>query len=89
MVLPCADTSPASPSTTGPSATPRYQHLADALAVPLGARRTNAPAEDLRRTDAYTRRESMALYGRTKLMTVMWTQELARLLDADKVTVNC
>jgi NAD(P)-dependent dehydrogenase (short-subunit alcohol dehydrogenase family) len=31
----------------------------------------------------------MALYGRTKLMTVMWTQELARLLDADKVTVNC
>jgi NAD(P)-dependent dehydrogenase (short-subunit alcohol dehydrogenase family) len=51
--------------------------------------RSIAPAEDLRRTDPYTRRESMALYGRTKLMTVMWTQELARRLDADEVTVNC
>ncbi|MFG2356460.1 SDR family NAD(P)-dependent oxidoreductase [Streptomyces sp. NPDC048521] len=48
-----------------------------------------APAEDLRRTDPYSRRESMALYGRTKLMTIMWTQELARRLDAGKVTVNC
>ncbi|MFD7898487.1 SDR family NAD(P)-dependent oxidoreductase [Streptomyces sp. NPDC059743] len=51
--------------------------------------RTIAPAEDLRRVDPYTRRESMALYGRTKLMTIMWTQELARRLDATKVTVNC
>lgn len=31
----------------------------------------------------------MALYGRTKLMTIMWTQELARRLDPAKVTVNC
>jgi NAD(P)-dependent dehydrogenase (short-subunit alcohol dehydrogenase family) len=51
--------------------------------------KTVAPAADLRRTDAYTRRESMALYGRTKLMMIMWTQELARRLDAGKVTVNC
>ncbi|MFF5857619.1 SDR family NAD(P)-dependent oxidoreductase [Streptomyces sp. NPDC012751] len=51
--------------------------------------KTITPAVDLRRTDAYTRRESMSLYGRTKLMTIMWTQELARRLDPDKVTVNC
>ncbi|MEU6609467.1 SDR family NAD(P)-dependent oxidoreductase [Streptomyces shenzhenensis] len=51
--------------------------------------KTIAPAADLRRTDAYTRRESMPLYGRTKLMTIMWTQELARRLDPGKVTVNC
>ncbi|MFF5537176.1 SDR family NAD(P)-dependent oxidoreductase [Streptomyces cinerochromogenes] len=48
-----------------------------------------APGADLRHTAPYTRRESMALYGRTKLMTIMWTQELARRLDATKVTVNC
>lgn len=48
-----------------------------------------APATDLRDTAPYTRRESMALYGRTKLMTIMWTRELARRLDAAKVTVNC
>ncbi|WP_225809493.1 SDR family NAD(P)-dependent oxidoreductase [Streptomyces spinosus] len=47
------------------------------------------PATDLRDTTPYTRRESMARYGRTKLMTIMWTRELARRLDATKVTVNC
>ncbi|WP_225829211.1 SDR family NAD(P)-dependent oxidoreductase [Streptomyces naphthomycinicus] len=47
------------------------------------------PAADLRNTLPYTRRASMALYGRTKLMTIMWTGELARRLDAAKVTVNC
>ncbi|MEU3183838.1 SDR family NAD(P)-dependent oxidoreductase [Streptomyces sp. NPDC006923] len=51
--------------------------------------RTIAPAEELRHIAPHTRRESMALYGRTKLMTIMWTQELARRLDATKVTVNC
>ncbi|MFJ3821666.1 SDR family NAD(P)-dependent oxidoreductase [Streptomyces nodosus] len=50
---------------------------------------TIAPKTDLRRTDAYTRRESMALYGRTKLMTIMWTQELARRLDPAETTANC
>ncbi|WP_405849596.1 SDR family NAD(P)-dependent oxidoreductase [Streptomyces niveus] len=48
-----------------------------------------APAEDLRHVAPYTRRASMPLYGRTKLMTIMWTQELARRLDPAKVTVNC
>jgi len=47
------------------------------------------PASDLRATAPYTRRESMAVYGRTKLMTIMWTQELARRLDPARVTVNC
>ncbi|MEV7082166.1 SDR family NAD(P)-dependent oxidoreductase [Streptomyces sp. NPDC093516] len=47
------------------------------------------PATDLRDTAPYTRRESMARYGRTKLMTIMWTQELARRLDPGLVTVNC
>ncbi|GHA75997.1 MULTISPECIES: SDR family NAD(P)-dependent oxidoreductase [Streptomyces] len=51
--------------------------------------RTIAPAEDLRHVAPYTRRESMSLYGRTKLMTIMWTQELARHLDPAKTTVNC
>ncbi|GAA3709406.1 SDR family NAD(P)-dependent oxidoreductase [Nonomuraea antimicrobica] len=50
---------------------------------------TISPRTDLRRVDPHSRRESMALYGRTKLMTIMWTQELARRLDATKVTVNC
>ncbi|MGI5439264.1 SDR family NAD(P)-dependent oxidoreductase [Streptomyces shenzhenensis] len=50
---------------------------------------TIAPAEDLRHVAPYTRRESMPLYGRTKLMTIMWTQELARRLDPAKTTVNC
>ncbi|WP_243869120.1 SDR family NAD(P)-dependent oxidoreductase [Streptomyces liangshanensis] len=48
-----------------------------------------SPGPDLRSTEPYTRRESMALYGRTKLMTIMWTQELARRLASSEVTVNC
>ncbi|MFD3523087.1 SDR family NAD(P)-dependent oxidoreductase [Streptomyces sp. NPDC058653] len=48
-----------------------------------------APAEDLRHVAPYTRRASMELYGRTKLMTIMWTQELARHLDPAETTVNC
>ncbi|MEU3983249.1 SDR family NAD(P)-dependent oxidoreductase [Streptomyces sp. NPDC026672] len=48
-----------------------------------------SPRADLRRTDPYTRRESMVRYGRTKLMTIMWTQELARRLDATRTTANC
>ncbi|WP_202532358.1 SDR family NAD(P)-dependent oxidoreductase [Streptomyces sp. SID3212] len=50
---------------------------------------TLSPGPDLRRTSSYTRRESMTLYGRTKLMTIMWTQELARRLAPSEVTVNC
>lgn len=73
-------------SKLGASAPARIVNVASAAAQQA---KTIAPAVDLRRTDPYTRRESMSLYGRTKLMTIMWTQELARRLDADKVTVNC
>jgi NAD(P)-dependent dehydrogenase (short-subunit alcohol dehydrogenase family) len=38
------------------------------------------PSHDLTRTDHYTRRESLARYGRTKLMDIMFSQELARRL---------
>ncbi|MDT0467251.1 SDR family NAD(P)-dependent oxidoreductase [Streptomyces gibsoniae] len=77
------------------------QELTDRLLTPGAMRIVNVaseaarragsitPATDLRQTHPYTRRDSMALYGRTKLMTIMWTQELARRLDATKVTVNC
>jgi NAD(P)-dependent dehydrogenase (short-subunit alcohol dehydrogenase family) len=46
------------------------------------------PDHDLRRTDDYTRRESMARYGRTKLMDIMFSQELARRLSPG-ITANC
>ncbi|MCZ0209610.1 SDR family NAD(P)-dependent oxidoreductase [Streptomyces sp. UMAF16] len=70
----------------GASAPARIVNVASEASRQAG---TIDPAQDLRRTAPYTRRESMALYGRTKLMTIMWTQELARHLDAAKVTVNC
>ncbi|MFF9002073.1 SDR family NAD(P)-dependent oxidoreductase [Streptomyces achromogenes] len=70
----------------GVSAPARIVNVASEASRQAG---TIDPAQDLRRTAPYTRRESMALYGRTKLMTIMWTQELARRLDAAKVTVNC
>jgi NAD(P)-dependent dehydrogenase (short-subunit alcohol dehydrogenase family) len=57
--------------------------LTEALTAKLGASaparivnvaaqqaKTIAPAKDLRRTEPYTRRESMPLYGRTKLMNI-------------------
>jgi NAD(P)-dependent dehydrogenase (short-subunit alcohol dehydrogenase family) len=46
------------------------------------------PSHDLTRTDDYTRRESLARYGRTKLMDIMFSQELARRLGTG-VTANC
>ncbi|MEU3414552.1 SDR family NAD(P)-dependent oxidoreductase [Streptomyces sp. NPDC006658] len=70
----------------GASAPARIVNVASEAAQQAG---TIDPAQDLRGTAPYTRRESMALYGRTKLMTIMWTQELARRLDAAEVTVNC
>ncbi|MEU3528338.1 SDR family NAD(P)-dependent oxidoreductase [Streptomyces sp. NPDC038707] len=70
----------------GASAPARIVNVASEAAQRAG---TIDPAQDLRRTAPYTRRESMAVYGRTKLMAIMWTQELARRLDAAKVTVNC
>jgi len=47
------------------------------------------PAADVTFTGEYTRRESSKLYGRSKLMDVMFTQELARQLAGTDVTVNC
>jgi NAD(P)-dependent dehydrogenase (short-subunit alcohol dehydrogenase family) len=47
------------------------------------------PARDLTSTEPYTRRESMELYGRTKLMDIMFSQELARRLAGTGVTANC
>jgi len=51
--------------------------------------KTITPSRDITLTDDYTRRESMTLYGRSKLMDVMFTQELARRLAGTGVTANC
>ena len=47
------------------------------------------PTRDLSRTEEYTRRESMMFYGRSKLMDIMFSQELARRLAGTGVTANC
>jgi len=47
------------------------------------------PTRDITATADYTRRESSALYGRSKLMGIMFTQELGRRLAGTGVTVNC
>jgi NAD(P)-dependent dehydrogenase (short-subunit alcohol dehydrogenase family) len=48
-----------------------------------------APARDITRTDPYTWRESAKHYGRSKLMDIMFSQELARRLAHTGVAVNC
>lgn len=47
------------------------------------------PLRDLTSTADYTRRESARLYGRTKLMDIMFTQELGRQLEGTGVAVTC
>ena len=47
------------------------------------------PARDLAFTGDYSRRESATHYGRTKLMDIMFSQELARRLRGTGVTANC
>jgi len=47
------------------------------------------PARDLTFTDDYTRRESSVLYGRTKLMDIMFSLALGRRVADKGVTVNC
>ena len=47
------------------------------------------PARDLSLSADYTKRESSVLYGRSKLMDIMFTQELARRLAGTGVTANC
>lgn len=51
--------------------------------------KTLAPKADLLATEDFSRRESFARYGRTKLMDIMFTQELSRRLAGTGVTVNC
>ncbi|WP_371782640.1 SDR family NAD(P)-dependent oxidoreductase [Streptosporangium subroseum] len=48
-----------------------------------------SPLRDLTDTADYTRRESGPLYGRTKLMDIMFTQELGRRLEGTGVAVTC
>jgi NAD(P)-dependent dehydrogenase (short-subunit alcohol dehydrogenase family) len=47
------------------------------------------PVPDLTATAEYTRREAMTLYFRSKLMDIMFTQELGRRLAGTGVTANC
>jgi NAD(P)-dependent dehydrogenase (short-subunit alcohol dehydrogenase family) len=47
------------------------------------------PAHDLTVTADYARREAMTLYFRSKLMDIMFTQELGRRLAGTGVTANC
>ncbi|MDX6355642.1 MAG: hypothetical protein QOF98_2545, partial [Streptomyces sp.] len=47
------------------------------------------PRRDLTDTVPYTRRESARLYGRTKLLDIMFTQELGRQLSGTGVAVTC
>jgi NAD(P)-dependent dehydrogenase (short-subunit alcohol dehydrogenase family) len=47
------------------------------------------PAHDLTVTADYTRREAMTLYFRSKLMDIMFTEELGRRLSGMRVTATC
>jgi NAD(P)-dependent dehydrogenase (short-subunit alcohol dehydrogenase family) len=47
------------------------------------------PAHDLTVTADYTRREAMTLYFRSKLMDIMFTEELGRRLSGTGVTATC
>jgi len=47
------------------------------------------PLPDLTATATYTRREAMTLYFRSKLMDIMFTQELGSRLAGTGVTANC
>jgi NAD(P)-dependent dehydrogenase (short-subunit alcohol dehydrogenase family) len=75
--------------------------LLDTLAASASARIVNVasqaarhaggitPARDVTSTDEYNRRESSRLYGRSKLMDIMFTQELARRLAGTRIVANC
>jgi NAD(P)-dependent dehydrogenase (short-subunit alcohol dehydrogenase family) len=47
------------------------------------------PAHDLTVTTAYGRRQAMTLYFRSKLMDIMFSQELGRRLGGTGLTANC
>ncbi|MCU1683825.1 MAG: Short-chain dehydrogenase [Amycolatopsis sp.] len=73
-------------ASASPSAPVRVVNVASEAAQHAG---TLDPARDLTATADYNRRESSALYGRSKLMDIMFTQELGRRLAGTGVTVNC
>lgn len=45
--------------------------------------------EDIQNKASFTARGSSAVYGKTKLMDIMFSLELARQLDGSGVAVNC
>jgi NAD(P)-dependent dehydrogenase (short-subunit alcohol dehydrogenase family) len=47
------------------------------------------PSRDITFVEDYKRRQSFTFYGRSKLMDIMFTQELARRLAGTGVTSNC
>ena len=67
---------------------------APARIVTVASRASNhtgglGPVRYLGETEPYTRRESSQRYGWTKLLDIMFTQELARQLAGTKVAVTC
>jgi NAD(P)-dependent dehydrogenase (short-subunit alcohol dehydrogenase family) len=68
------------------SAPARVVNVASEAARQAG---TLDPAGDITATADHTRRESLVRYGRSKLMDIMFTQELARRLAGTGVTANC
>jgi len=73
-------------ASASPSAPVRVVNVASEAARHAG---TIDPTRDLTTTADYNRRESSVLYGRSKLMDIMFTQELGRRLAGTGVTVNC
>src|SRR5260221_4297430 len=72
----------------------RLTHSTPARIVTVASRASRQvgnidPLRDLTDTRDFTRRESGRLYGLTKLMDIMFTQELARQLKATGVAVSC
>ena len=72
----------------------KVTHSAAARIVTVASRASRRagdinPLRDLTDTADYTRRESGRLYGRTKLMDIMFTQELGRQLHGTGVAVTC
>lgn len=72
----------------------KIAHSAPARIVTVASRASRQasdinPLRDLTDTADFTRRASGPLYGRTKLMDIMFTQELGRQLDGTGVAVTC
>jgi len=76
-----------------PARQPRRRCARRVVTVASDAARLHAtsitPSHDITLTEDYNRRGSMTLYGRSKLMDIMFSQELARRLAGTGVTANC